>query len=81
MTEAEPLPGMEDEVRRVLDGAAGEGITLHALGGLAIFLHAPADLPQGVRARAATLWVSRRRPVAAREDRDGGARRAPRPDR
>jgi DNA repair exonuclease SbcCD nuclease subunit len=49
MTEPDPLPGIEDEVRRVLDGAAGEGITLRALGGLAIFLHAPADLPQGVR--------------------------------
>jgi hypothetical protein len=49
MSAVEPLPGIEDEVRRVLDGAAERGATLRAIGGLAIHLHAPADLPEGVR--------------------------------
>ena len=49
MAEAEPLADIQEEIRRVLDGAAAEGFTLRALGGLAIHLHAPSDLPDGVR--------------------------------
>jgi hypothetical protein len=49
MAEAEPLADIREEVRRVLDGAAAEGFTLRALGGLAIHLHAPYGLPEGVQ--------------------------------
>jgi hypothetical protein len=45
MGAAEPLTDIEKEVRRVLEGAAAHGITLRALGGLAVRLHAPPDLP------------------------------------
>src|SRR5437899_3214272 len=49
MAASEPVTDIREEVCRVLDGAAADGFTLRVLGGLAIHLHAPSDLPEGVQ--------------------------------
>ena len=36
-----PLDDIRDEVRRILEAAEARGITLRALGGVAVFLHSP----------------------------------------
>jgi hypothetical protein len=44
-----PVTDIREEVRRVLDGGATKGFTLRELGGLAIHLDAPSELPEGVQ--------------------------------